>query len=77
MSAVEVAVRFAVAWLVVGLGLFLASGSLRAMLPAHGPAVRAGSRAPGIVRALYLIPILAGLGLVIAGLAEFVRVVPW
>lgn len=76
MSALEIAVRFSVAWLAVGLGLFVGSGSLRAMRPAHA-AARAHRGPPGIVGALYLIPFVIGLALVAWGLGEFVRVVPW
>lgn len=76
MTVLGTVVLFTAAWLAVGLGLFISSGSLRAMRPAHaaGPSARAGG---GVMRALYVVPFVAGLALVAWGLVEFVRVVPW
>ncbi len=74
MSAVEVALRFTAAWLAVGLGLFVAAGSLRALrpVPVHGALQR--ERFP---RVLYVLPLLVALALLGAGVAGVVRAVPW
>lgn len=75
MNVVEIAVHFTVAWLAVGLGLFIALGSLRALHPvrvAHGGAGRRPTWHP-----LYAVPFLAALGVLAVGFLEAMRAVPW
>lgn len=61
MTSVQTALLFAAAWLAVGLGMFVASGSFRAMRR----------------QAVYAVAFLFALGLIGAGLYGFVRVTPW
>ncbi len=75
MNAVEVAVRFTVAWLAVGLGLFIALGSLRALHPVGVARAGAGRRASW--HPLYVVPFLAALGVLAVGFLEAMRAVPW
>lgn len=74
MSAVEVALRFTAAWLAVGLGLFVATGSLRALrpVPVHG-----APRRERVPRVVYALPLLLALALLAVGAAGVVRAVPW
>ena len=74
MSPVEIALRFIAAWLAVGLGLFVASGSVRALRPQAAPA---GGAMRSAWRVAYVIPLLAGCALLAVGLIEAARVVPW
>lgn len=64
MSVVETVARFTAAWLAVGLGLFVLSGSLRVLRPT-----------PAAV--LFAVPSIVGMVMILWGLLEFVRVVPW
>ena len=75
MTVLETMVRFAAAWLAVGLGMFVASGAIRVVLPALSPTRHAP--APPAARVLALVPFLVGLALVVIGLVQFVQVVPW
>lgn len=61
MTAVDTALQFTAAWLAVGFGMFVASGSLRRMRR----------------HAIYALTLVLALGLVGAGLYGFVKVVPW
>lgn len=74
MSAVEVALRFTAAWLAVGLGLFVAMGSLHAMRPAP---VRHTAQRERFARVFYVVPLLGALALLGAGVVGVVRAVPW
>lgn len=75
MNAVEIAIRFTAAWLAVGLALFVALGSLRALHPVT--VSRGGARHPAAWRPLYLVPLLGALALLALGFLEAMRVVPW
>ena len=72
MSVVEIAVRFTVAWLAVGLGLFVATGSFRALHPTAAGV----TRQPGW-RPLYALPFVLAVALLGVGLVEAIRAVPW
>jgi hypothetical protein len=77
MIAVETALRFTAAWLAIGLGMFVASGSasaLRAAADAAGVGVRT---MPRMASALYVVPLVLGVGLMVAGAIGVVQVVPW
>ncbi len=74
MNVVEIGLRFTVSWLAVGLGLFVATGSLRALRPA---AAHGAARPQRAVRPLFLLPLLLALGLLGVGFVEAMRAVPW
>ncbi|MDE3113081.1 MAG: hypothetical protein KGK34_09090 [Chloroflexota bacterium] len=75
MNVVEIAVRFTVAWLAVGLGLFVAAGSFRELRPAV--AVHGSARRGRAWRPLYAVPFLFALALLGVGVVEAMRAVPW
>lgn len=77
MIAIETAIRFAVAWLAIGLGLYIAGGSisgLRTAVVANGHPARGVRR---VVPFLYVVPLIVGVGVLYVAALEVIRVVPW